>query len=171
MYTAGRHADLEHNLLRRRRGARRRGRARRRPDVSRARASWSPIRSSSCADSKAVRPYVDALVDACVQTAAVVRPRRPRGPRAPRRRGSATTSSPRSAFGCRGRVTMHGLAFNVDPDLAPVPRRHRALRHRRRRRVLTGLAGRRHHAGPRSAGVSSPTSPKAWAGRCSRPAR
>jgi lipoate-protein ligase B len=67
-------------------------------------------------DSKAVRPYVEALVEACVRTAAsygldargdAVRP------------GVWVGRDKLAAVGVRvaGKVTFHGLAFNVDPDL------------------------------------------------------
>ena len=68
-------------------------------------------------DSKAARPYVEALVDACVRTAASfgieARPDRERP-------GVWVGNEKLAAVGVRvsGRVTMHGLAFNVDPDLA-----------------------------------------------------
>ena len=67
-------------------------------------------------DSKAVRAYVDALVDACVQTATSygvdAQPDNDRP-------GVWVGNDKLAAVGVRvsGRVTMHGLAFNVDPDL------------------------------------------------------
>ena len=69
------------------------------------------------ADSKAVRPYVEALVDACVDTA------RSFGlpATADRERPGAWIGRDKiAAVGVRvdRRVTTHGLAFNVDPDLA-----------------------------------------------------
>ena len=68
------------------------------------------------ADSKAIRPYVDALVNACVQVA------RSFGIEAQpdtERPGVWVGNDKLAAVGVRvaGRVTMHGLAFNVDPDL------------------------------------------------------
>lgn len=67
-------------------------------------------------DSKAVRPFVDALVVACARTAASygldARPD-------PARPGVWVGRDKIAAVGVRvdRRVTTHGLAFNVDPDL------------------------------------------------------
>jgi lipoyl(octanoyl) transferase len=66
---------------------------------------------------KAVRPFVDALEQACVRTAADF------GVRAhadPDRIGVWVEGAKLAAIGIRvdGRVTSHGLAFNVDPNLA-----------------------------------------------------
>ena len=68
------------------------------------------------ADSKAIRPYVDALVNSCVQVAQSfgvdARPDTERP-------GVWVGNDKLAAVGVRvsGHVTMHGLAFNVDPDL------------------------------------------------------
>lgn len=68
-------------------------------------------------DAMAVRAYVDALVDACVRTARSygvdARPDHDRP-------GVWVGSDKLAAVGVRvsNRVTSHGLAFNVDPDLA-----------------------------------------------------
>jgi lipoyl(octanoyl) transferase len=68
------------------------------------------------AHAKAVRPYVEALEEACVRTAAAygvaARPDR-------ERTGVWVGEDKLAAIGIRveGRVTTHGLAFNVDPDL------------------------------------------------------
>jgi lipoyl(octanoyl) transferase len=77
---------------------------------------------------KAVRPYVEALEEACIRTAAScgieARPGTdfhgsdpPRQPRA--RTGVWVGDEKLAAIGIKveGRVTTHGLAFNVDPDL------------------------------------------------------
>ena len=116
VYTAGRHADLEHNLLT--------DVGVRVVEVERGgdltyhgpgQLVAYPIVKLS--DSKAVRAYVDALVDACVQTAASfdidARPDKDRP-------GVWVGRDKLAAVGVRvtGRVTTHGLAFNVDPDLA-----------------------------------------------------
>ena len=116
VYTAGRHADLARNLL---------GDVGIRVvEVERGgdltyhgpgQLVAYPI--VKLADSKAIRPYVEALVDACVQTA------RSYGldARADNERPGAWVGTDKiAAVGVRvsGRVTMHGLAFNVDPDLA-----------------------------------------------------
>lgn len=65
---------------------------------------------------KAVRPYVEALEEACVRTAASygITARADR-----ERTGVWVGDDKLAAIGIRvdGRVTMHGLAFNVDPDL------------------------------------------------------
>ncbi len=69
------------------------------------------------ADAKAVRAYVDALVDACVRTARSYGvDARPDGDRP----GVWVGRDKLAAVGVRvdRRVTSHGLAFNVDPDLA-----------------------------------------------------
>jgi lipoate-protein ligase B len=115
VYTAGRHADLEHNLLA--------DVGVRVVEVERGgdltyhgpgQLVAYPI--VKLQDSKAVRAYVDALVDACVQTAAsfgiAARPDRDRP-------GVWVGQDKLAAVGVRvsGRVTSHGLAFNVDPDL------------------------------------------------------
>ncbi|MBA2529388.1 MAG: lipoyl(octanoyl) transferase LipB [Euzebyales bacterium] len=68
-------------------------------------------------DSKAVRPYVEALVEACLRTAASF------GIRATpdrRRPGVWVGDAKLAAVGVRvdRRVTSHGLAFNVTTDLA-----------------------------------------------------
>ena len=116
VYTAGRHADLEHNL---------------RADVGVRVVNVErggdltyhgpgqlvayPI--VKLADSKAVRWYVDALVDACVRTAASYGI----DARADHDRPGVWVGSDKlAAVGVRvaDRVTTHGLAFNVDPDLA-----------------------------------------------------
>lgn len=68
-------------------------------------------------DSKSVRAHVDALVDACVRTAQSynvdAHPDRDRP-------GVWVGTDKLAAVGVRvsGRITSHGLAFNVDPDLA-----------------------------------------------------
>lgn len=66
---------------------------------------------------KAVRPYVRALEEACVRTAASY------GIRArpdERRTGVWVGADKLAAIGIKldGRITSHGLAFNVHPDLA-----------------------------------------------------
>ncbi len=74
-----------------------------------------PIRRLT--DSKAVRRHVDALVEACVRTAASFGlPARADD----RRPGVWVGDDKIGAVGVRvtRRVTTHGLAFNVDPDLA-----------------------------------------------------
>ena len=116
VYTAGRHADLARNLL---------GDAGIRVvEIDRGgdvtyhgpgQLVAYPI--VKLADSKAVRPYVEALVDTCVDTA------RSFGlaAEADRKRPGAWVEGEKiAAVGVRidGRVTTHGLAFNVDPDLA-----------------------------------------------------
>ena len=116
VYTAGRHADLAHNLL---------GDVGVRVvEVERGgdltyhgpgQLVAYPI--VKLHDSKAVRPYVEALIDACVVTAQSfdidARPDRDRP-------GVWVGGDKLAAVGVRvtGRVTMHGLAFNVDPDLS-----------------------------------------------------
>ena len=116
VYTAGRHADLTNNLL---------------PDVG---VRVVPVERGGdltyhgpgqlvaypilkLRDSKAVRPYVEALVEACVQTAASFGVDA-RGDA--ERPGVWVGDDKLAAVGVRvsGRVTTHGLAFNVDPDLA-----------------------------------------------------
>ena len=66
---------------------------------------------------KAVRGYVEALEEACVRTAAAFGV----GARAepPPRTGVWVGDTKLAAVGIKldGRVTSHGLAFNVDPDL------------------------------------------------------
>jgi lipoyl(octanoyl) transferase len=66
---------------------------------------------------KAVRPFVEALEEACVRTAASfgITARADR-----RRTGVWVGEEKLAAIGIRvdRRVTMHGLALNVDPDLA-----------------------------------------------------
>lgn len=116
VYTAGRHADLARNLL---------GDVGVRVvEVERGgdltyhgpgQLVAYPI--VKLADSKAIRPYVEALVDACVRTA------RSYGLDAQadnERPGAWVGNDKLAAVGVRvsGRVTMHGLAFNVDPDLS-----------------------------------------------------
>lgn len=65
---------------------------------------------------KAVRPYVEALEEACVRTAASYGVAAAPDPRRP---GVWVGSDKLAAVGIRvdGRVTTHGLAFNVSPDL------------------------------------------------------
>lgn len=65
---------------------------------------------------KAVRPFVEALEEACVRTAASYG----LAAHADRQRTGVWVGDEKlAAIGIRveGRVTMHGLAFNVDPDL------------------------------------------------------
>lgn len=115
VYTAGRHADLAHNLL---------------GDVGvriveidrggdltyhgPGQLVAYPIVKLD--DSKAARAYVDALVDACVRTARSygldARPDHDRP-------GVWVGADKLAAVGVRiaNHVTTHGLAFNVDPDL------------------------------------------------------
>jgi lipoyl(octanoyl) transferase len=116
VYTAGRHADLEHNLL---------GEVGVRVvEVERGgdltyhgpgQLVAYPI--VKLHDSKAARAYVDALVEACVRTARSygvdARPDHDRP-------GVWVGTDKLAAVGVRiaNRVTTHGLAFNVDPDLA-----------------------------------------------------
>ena len=116
VYTAGRHADLAHNLL---------GDVGVRiVEVERGgdltyhgpgQLVAYPI--VKLADPKAARAYVDALVDACVRTAQSygvdARPDHERP-------GVWVGDEKLAAVGVRiaNRVTTHGLAFNVDPDLA-----------------------------------------------------
>lgn len=116
VYTAGRHADLEHNL---------------RADVGvrvvqidrggdltyhgPGQLVAYPIVKLD--DAMAVRGYVEALVDACAATA------RSYGldARADRERPGVWVGGDKlAAVGVRvsNRVTSHGLAFNVNPDLA-----------------------------------------------------
>ena len=115
VYTAGRHADLTHNLL---------------GDVGVRVVNVErggdltyhgpgqlvayPIVKLD--DAKAVRPYVDALVEACVRTAASYG----LDARADKERPGVWVGNDKlAAVGVRvqQRVTLHGLAFNVDPDL------------------------------------------------------
>lgn len=115
VYTAGRNADLERNLLDDRRVPL--VRSDRGGDVTYhgpGQLVAYPVRRLP--DSKAVRPHVDALVEAAVRTA------RSYGLAAsadPRRPGAWVAGNKIAAVGVRirGRVTTHGLAFNVDPDL------------------------------------------------------
>ena len=68
------------------------------------------------ADSKAVRPYVEALVEACARTARSFG----LGARADQTRPGVWVGPDKiAAVGVRveRKVTTHGLAFNVDPDL------------------------------------------------------
>jgi lipoyl(octanoyl) transferase len=68
------------------------------------------------AHAKAVRPFVEALEEACVRTAASYG----LAAHADRQRTGVWVGEEKlAAIGIRieGRVTMHGLAFNVDPDL------------------------------------------------------
>ncbi len=68
------------------------------------------------AHAKAVRPFVEALEEACVRTAASYGI----AARADRERTGVWVGEEKlAAIGIRveGRVTMHGLAFNVAPDL------------------------------------------------------
>lgn len=116
VYTAGRHADLTANLL---------------GDVG---IRVVPVERGGdltyhgpgqlvaypilkLRDSKAVRPYVEALVEACVRTAASYG-LDARGDA--QRPGVWVGNDKLAAVGVRvsGTVTTHGLAFNVDPDLA-----------------------------------------------------
>lgn len=115
VYTAGRHADLAHNLL---------GdvgvrvvEVERGGDVTYhgpGQLVAYPIVKLD--DAKAARAYVDALVDACVRTARSygvdARPDHERP-------GVWVGTDKLAAVGVRiaNRVTTHGLAFNVDPDL------------------------------------------------------
>ncbi|MDQ3453016.1 MAG: lipoyl(octanoyl) transferase LipB [Actinomycetota bacterium] len=115
VYTAGRHADLARNVLadtgvrvvRTERGG----------DVTYhgpGQLVAYPIRKLR--DSKAVRAHVDALVGACVAVAASYGlEARADG----RRPGVWVGNGKLAAVGVRvtQRVTSHGLAFNVDPDL------------------------------------------------------
>ena len=116
VYTAGRHADLAHNLL---------GDVGVRVvEVERGgdltyhgpgQLVAYPI--VKLADSKAIRPYVEALIDACVLTAQSF----DLDARADRDRPGVWVGTDKlAAVGVRvtGHVTMHGLAFNVDPDLS-----------------------------------------------------
>ena len=115
VYTAGRHADLAHNLL---------------GDVG---VRVVPVERGGdltyhgpgqlvaypivkLADSKAIRPYVEALVSACVKTAASYGIAATADDDRP---GAWVGRDKLAAVGVRvsGGVTMHGLAFNVDPDL------------------------------------------------------
>ncbi len=115
VYTAGRHADLRRTLLR--------DTGIRVVEIDRGgdvtyhgpgQLVAYPI--VKLTDSKSVRRHVDALVDACVNTArsfgvdAVADHDRP---------GAWVGSDKIAAVGVRvdRRVTTHGLAFNVDPDL------------------------------------------------------
>lgn len=74
---------------------------------------------------KAVRPYVDSLEEACVRTArsfgiaAVDSSAARAGKTGAARTGVWVGDDKLAAIGIRvqGRVTMHGLALNVDPDL------------------------------------------------------
>lgn len=115
VYTAGRHADLAHNLLA--------DVGVRVVEVERGgdltyhgpgQLVAYPI--VKLASSKDIRGYVEALVEACVDTAASygveARPDRERP-------GVWVGNAKLAAVGVRvtERVTMHGLAFNVDPDL------------------------------------------------------
>ena len=116
VYTAGRHADLANNLL---------------GDVG---VRVIPVERGGdltyhgpgqlvaypilkLRDSKAVRPYVEALVDACVRTAASYGLDARGNAQRP---GVWVGNDKLAAVGVRvsGKVTTHGLAFNVDPDLA-----------------------------------------------------
>ena len=116
VYTAGRHADLAHNLLADV-GVRvvevERGGDLTYHDPGQLVAY--PIVKLN--DSKAVRSYVEALVGACVDTAASYG-LDARGDSD--RPGVWVGNAKLAAVGVRvtGGVTMHGLAFNVDPDLA-----------------------------------------------------
>ncbi len=68
------------------------------------------------AHAKAVRPYVEALEEACIRTAASFG----LDATADRERTGVWVGTAKlAAIGVRidGRVTSHGLAFNVDPDL------------------------------------------------------
>jgi lipoate-protein ligase B len=115
VYTAGRHADLAHTVLRDAgirvvpidRGG----------DVTYhgpGQLVAYPI--VKLADSKAIRPYVEALVEACARTARSygldARPD-------PARPGVWVGADKIAAVGVRveHKVTTHGLAFNVAPDL------------------------------------------------------
>lgn len=116
VYTAGRHADLTNNLLA--------DVGVRVVEVERGgdltyhgpgQLVAYPI--VKLRDSKAVRPYVEALVEACVQVAGSF------GLDAhgdPDRPGVWVGTDKLAAVGVRvsDKVTTHGLAFNVDPDLA-----------------------------------------------------
>ena len=115
VYTAGRHADLAHNLLGHT-GVRvveidRGG------DVTYhgpGQLVAYPI--VKLTDSKAVRPYVEALLEACVRTAASFGLEATADKDRP---GAWVGRDKIAAVGVRvdRRVTTHGLAFNVDPDL------------------------------------------------------
>jgi lipoyl(octanoyl) transferase len=75
------------------------------------------------AHAKAVRPYVEALEEACIRTAATygvrARPGRELDGPGPARTGVWVGDEKLAAIGIKveGRVTTHGLAFNVAPDL------------------------------------------------------
>ncbi len=115
VYTAGRHADVERHVLGTRdirvvpidRGG----------DVTYhgpGQLVVYPI--IELAHAKAVRPYVEALEEAAVRTAAAYG----LSARADRARTGVWVGEEKlAAIGIRvdGRVTSHGLAFNVDPDL------------------------------------------------------
>ena len=115
VYTAGRHADLAHNLL---------GdvgvrvvEVERGGDVTyHGPGQLVAYPVVKLTDSKAARPYVEALVEACVRTARsygiAARPDHDRP-------GVWVGTDKLAAVGVRiaNRVTTHGLGFNVDPDL------------------------------------------------------
>jgi lipoyl(octanoyl) transferase len=119
VYTAGRHADVAANVL----GTRdiRVVPVERGGDVTYhgpGQLVAYPI--VALAHAKAVRPFVEALEAACVGVAASygIEARPGSGP-GTRRTGVWVGDEKLAAIGIRveGRVTLHGLAFNVDPDL------------------------------------------------------
>ncbi len=120
VYTAGRHADLTANVL----GTRdiRVVEVERGGDVTYhgpGQLVAYPI--VALPHAKAVRPFVEALETACVRVAASYGiTARPGSGGDLRRTGVWVGDEKLAAIGIRveGRVTMHGLAFNVAPDLA-----------------------------------------------------
>jgi lipoate-protein ligase B len=116
VYTAGRRADVDRNVL----GTRsiRVVEVERGGDVTYhgpGQLVAYPI--TELAHAKAVRPFVEALEEACVRTAASFGlPARPDR----QRTGVWVGGDKLAAIGIKvtGRITSHGLAFNVDPDLA-----------------------------------------------------